>query len=62
MNKREVIEMACVYIYSKRHGYSDLFYYPYLPPEVKEILYKNRRRLTKFFNQHTKKMPRTSPL
>lgn len=60
MNKQEAMENALLYIWSKRNGYEDLFYYDYMSPEVKDLLYKNRRRLTKFFKQHTKK--RTSPL
>lgn len=59
MDKQEIMNMALLYIWSKRNGYNDLFIYEYMPLEVKELLYKNRRRLTKFFRQHTKK--RTPP-
>lgn len=59
MSKQEIIDNTLAYIWSERNGYKGLFYYEYLPPEVKVLLYKNRRRLTKFFKQHTKK--RTSP-
>lgn len=55
MSKQEITAHALAYIWSQRNGYKDLFYYDYMPPEVKDLLYKNRRRLTKFFKQHTKK-------
>lgn len=55
MNKEEAMAQTLFYIWSKRNGYPDLFCYEYMPPEVKDLLYKNRRRLTKFFNQHTKR-------
>ena len=58
MTKREINANTCMYMWSMRNGYKDLIYLPYLPPEIKDALYKNRRRWTKFLRQHMKKIKR----
>lgn len=55
MTKKEATTEAILYLWTKRHGYSDLLCAEYMPPEVREILYRNRRRLNKFYRRHIKK-------
>lgn len=55
MTKKEATIEAVLYLWTKRHGYSNLLRAEYMPPEVREILYRNRRRLNKFYRRHIKK-------
>lgn len=55
MTKKEATIEAVLYLQTKRHGHSVLLRAEYMPPEVKEILYRNRRRLNKFYRRHIKK-------